>query len=93
MVDVDRDNCVIRSKIGKLNATLLYCGDHRRGVGKEVLAVPLDKCGRGRAEGDNQVGRLFGKKRTKVLNKRDLRLFIAVTSGYQRMVRDIQRPW
>ena len=66
---------------GILNATLFHRREHHGGVGKELLPVPLDKGGRGRADADDQVERLFGKERTQILDERSLRVFIAGTGA------------
>ena len=58
IVDSDRDNGVIGGEIGILNATLVHCREHHWGGGKELLPVPLNKAGRGRADAHDQVERV-----------------------------------
>ena len=93
IVDPDRNNGVIGRERGKLNSALVHGREHHRGIGKELLPVPLDEGGRRRADAHNQVERMFGKKRTQILDERSFRVFIAGAGGHKRMVSDVQAPW
>ena len=89
----DRDDGVIRSQIGILNATLLHRREHHGRVGEELLPVALDKGDSGRAEAHNQVERAYGMQGTEILDEWSLRVFIAGTGTHERMLCDLQRPW
>jgi hypothetical protein len=90
----ERDNGVIRSKNGILNATLFRCREHHGGGDKELLPVALDKGDRRRADGHNQVERAFGMEGTEILDDEwSVRVFIAGTGSQERMLSDFQRPW
>jgi hypothetical protein len=54
--------------------------------------MPLDKGGSGRANADNQVGRVFAKQRTQILDERNLRILITGTGRCERLVGDVQHP-
>ena len=55
--------------------------------------MPLDKAGCGSAETDDQIKRALGIEGAKVLDERELRVFVAEAGRYKRMVMDVQRPW
>jgi hypothetical protein len=92
IVDRDRNYGVIRGKNGILNSTLIHYRKHHRSCGKELLPMPLDKGGRRRADAHNQVERPFGKEDTEVLDEWALRVFIAGTGNFERMLMEVQRP-
>src|SRR5262249_28106263 len=92
IVDRDRDDCVVWGKVGILASALIHCREHHGRGGKEVLSVPLDKGGRGRADADNQVERSFGKEGAEVFDERTFRVLIAGTGGDKRMIDDVERP-
>jgi hypothetical protein len=56
--------------------------------------MPLDKAGCGSAETDDQIKRAtLGIESAKVLDERELRVWIAEAGRYKRMVMDVERPW
>ena len=89
----DRDDGVIRSQFGILNATLLHGREHHGRVGEELVPVALDKGDSGRAEAHNQVERACGMQGTKILDEWSVRVFIAGTGTHERMLCDLQQPW
>ena len=89
----DRNDGIKLRERGDFNPTLFNSRENHRSIGKNLRPVPLDKDGRWRTEGHNQVRWLFAIKSTKVLDEGDFRILIARTGRYERLVLDIQRPW
>ena len=55
--------------------------------------MPLHEPGCGGADAHNQIKRAFGKYSTEVLDKWNLRIFVAGTRSQKRLLNDLQRPW
>ena len=89
----DRDDGVIRSQIGILNATLLHGREHHGSVGKELLPVALDKGDCGRAEAHNQVERAFGMRARRYSTNGASGFSSLERAAQERMLCDFQRPW
>src|SRR4029079_15815953 len=89
----DRDDSVILWETRTLNEALLHCCEYHRSRGKELLPAPLHEVGRGAADAHNQIERAFGKQSTEVLDKWNLRIFVAGTRSHKLFLNDLQRPW
>ena len=89
----DGDDRIVLGQDRKTDASLLDGREEHGGGWKELLSVPLDKACRGRAEADDQVGRMFGKKSTEVVDEWRLRIVLTKASGDKRKFKNVERPW
>ena len=76
-IDCDRNNDIIWTERCILHPALLYRCQHHRNSRKKMLAVPLNKCDRWRADADNQVRLAFSVQGVKVFDECRFRAVVA----------------
>ena len=82
---------VVLGQLVVLDPTCLHGGKHHRCLGKKARAIPLDEIRCWRADGDDEIGRVFRIKRAKIIDERCVRFVVIQPGSQKRVVMKIYR--